>query len=96
MAAIIPNTSNEEFGLKDLAGILIKGLPHYAVPKFVRFKDKFETTGTHKIKKTRLRDEGFDPVKVPGPLYVLLPGSEDFVPLTTALYDEIADGAYRF
>lgn len=96
MAAIIPNTSNEEFDLKDLTGILIKGLPHYAVPKFIRFKDKFETTGTHKIKKTRLRKEAFDPVKVSDPLYVLLPGSEDYVPLTTALYDEIVDGTYRF
>jgi len=96
MAAIIPNTSNEEVDLKNVAGILIKGLPHYAVPKFIRFKDKFETTGTHKIKKTRLREEAFDPVKVSDPLYVLLPGSEEYVPLTTALYDEILDGTYRF
>jgi hypothetical protein len=72
------------------------GLPSYAVPKFLRFKKEFETTGTHKIKKTVLREEGFDPNKVADPLYVLLPESTEYQPLTRELYDDIVSGTYRF
>jgi citronellyl-CoA synthetase len=96
MAAIIPRTRVQEFDLKALAQTVVKGLPHYAVPKFVRFRNKFETTGTHKIKKTVLRGEAFDPDKVSEPLFVLLPGSEEYVPLTKELYNEIVNKKYRF
>jgi citronellyl-CoA synthetase len=79
-----------------LADIVIKGLPHYAVPKFIRFVNSFETTGTHKIKKNLLREEAFDPAKVSDPLYVLLPDSQEYIALTDNLYQEITEGQYRF
>ena len=56
MAAIIP-IKIEDFDMADLADIVIKGLPHYAVPIFVRFVKSIETTETHKIKKTVYREE---------------------------------------
>ena len=73
-----------------------KALPSYAVPKFVRFKKEFETTGTHKIKKKVLRDEGFDPKVVADPLYVLLPESDAYQPLTEDLYQEVVSGKHLF
>ncbi len=97
MVAIIPATTVEAFDLESLADTLCKALPSYAVPKFVRFKDAFETTGTHKIKKKVLRDEGFDPGTLDDPLYVLLPeGSCAYQPLTKELYQEIVEGKHRF
>ncbi len=96
MVAIIPGTPVEGFDLKALAETVRKALPSYAVPKFVRFKEAFETTGTHKIKKKILRDEGFDPNVVRDPLYVLLPEGDVYQPLTRELYQEIAAGKHRF
>ena len=96
MASIIPFTGVEEFDLKGFAEILRNALPAFAAPKFLRFKTEFETTGTHKIKKNVLRDEGFDLEKIKDPLYVLLPGRSEFEPLTKEMYAEILDGAYSF
>jgi citronellyl-CoA synthetase len=96
MIAIIPSTPFEEFDLRALAELVQRALPSYAVPKFVRFKTEFETTGTHKIKKTVLREEGFDPAKIDDPLFALLPGRAEYVPLTKALHREITDGTHRF
>ncbi len=96
MVAIIPATGVEAFDLKALAETVRNALPSYAVPKFVRFKEAFETTGTHKIKKKVLRDEGFDPNVVDDPLYVLLPEGAAYQPLTKELYQEILEGKHRF
>ena len=96
MVAIIPARRMEAFDLKALADSVRKALPSYAVPKFVRFKEAFETTGTHKIKKKALRDEGFDPKVVNDPLYVLLPEGDQYRPLTKELYREIIEGKHRF
>ena len=96
MAAIIPRIPVEEFDLAALANTLIRGLPHYAVPKFIRFMKAFETTGTHKIKKNWLKDQAFDPGQILDPLFVLLPGREVYSPLTPERYEEIVEGKYRF
>jgi len=96
MVAIIPSTSVQDFDLKALAELVQQSLPSYAVPKFVRFKTEFETTGTHKIKKTILRDEAFDPTKTSDKLFGLLPGAAEYVPLTKELYEEIMEGKYRY
>lgn len=96
MASIIPFTKVAAFDLAGFADLLRSALPGYAVPKFLRFKTEFETTGTHKIKKTKLREEGFDLVKVEDPLYVMLPGRAEYEPLTTEVYAEIQDGGYGF
>jgi hypothetical protein len=96
MISIIPATSVQDFDLKALADTVQNGLPSYAVPKFLRFKKEFETTGTHKIKKTLLREEGFNPNKVDESLYVLLPDNTEYEPLTKGLYNDILSGKYRF
>jgi citronellyl-CoA synthetase len=96
MVSIIPFTSVEEFDLKGFAEVIRNSLPAYAAPQFLRFKTEFETTGTHKIKKTQLRDEGFDLEKTDDPLFVMLPGRSEFEPLTTELYAAILDGGYSF
>ncbi len=96
MVAIIPSTSVQDFDLKALAELVQQSLPTYAVPKFVRFKTEFETTGTHKIKKSIVRDEAFDPGKISEKLFGLLPGAAEYVPLTKELYEEIMEGKYRY
>jgi citronellyl-CoA synthetase len=96
MMAAIPSVDADKFDFKGLAALLTENLPSYAVPKFVRLKQEFETTGTHKIKKVRLREEGFDRSRISDPLYVLLPGSDEYAPLTAEIHDGILNGAYKF
>jgi citronellyl-CoA synthetase len=96
MMAVIPNTEVEKFDFRALADLVKSALPLYAIPRFLRFKMAFDTTGTHKIKKTVLRDEGFDIGRVADPIYVLLPESDRYVPLTAGIYGDIVEGKYKF
>ena len=96
MASIIPFTKTEDFDLNSFAELLRNTLPAYAVPKFLRFMTEFETTGTHKIKKNLLRDDGFDLEKVKDRLFIMLPERSEYEPLTHELYTAILDHTYGF
>jgi len=96
MAAITPHAGMSV----DFAGLLAhlrRELPAYAVPVFLRVKAAMETTGTFKYQKSGLKNEGFDPAKVGGEaLYVLLPGTSEYVALTDDIFASINAGQYRF
>lgn len=95
MAAIIMRKG----ATMDFAGLakhLRSVLPKYAVPLFIRFIEDFQWTATHKINKTGLKADTFDPSKVAGKVYVLLPGKDEYVEMTGALYKEILAGKHRF
>lgn len=96
MVAVIPGTALDKFDLNAFAKAVIKALPQYAVPRFLRFMKEFETTATHKIKKTALKDEAFDPKRVSDPLFFLDPNKEEYIPLTEEVYEDILGGKYRF
>ncbi|MBN1495712.1 MAG: long-chain-acyl-CoA synthetase [Spirochaetes bacterium] len=94
MAAVIADGGSLDFSA--LAEHLRSALPKYAVPLFIRLVRDFEWTPTHKIKKTALKSDGYDRKKVSGGLYVLLPGTDTYVPVDDAMYKEIISGAYKF
>jgi citronellyl-CoA synthetase len=71
-------------------------LPTYAIPVFLRISTKMETTGTFKYKKTDLKKAGFDHAKVTDPVWVCLPGSSCYQPLTGGLQVEIESNKHRF
>lgn len=96
MAGLVLTEPIAEFDLKALAAHLHESLPSYAIPKFIRFKAKFETTPTFKVKKTVLRDDGFDPNINDEPVFALLPGTEEYVPMKLGLYKEIIEGKFRY
>jgi citronellyl-CoA synthetase len=99
MAAITPHEGHtaDELDLPGLYAHMRAELPPYAVPVFLRIKKAMETTGTFKYQKNNLKKEGFDPALVEGePLYVLLPGTSDYVPLSDAVFAEIKAGKFRF
>jgi citronellyl-CoA synthetase len=95
MAAVIPGTGVESFDFRKFTGSLQEALPPYAIPRFIRFKAEFETTSTHKIMKSRIREEGFDLDAIEDPLFVLLRGAEEYQPLSRELFDEIMSGAMQ-
>ncbi|XP_028815050.1 long-chain fatty acid transport protein 2 [Denticeps clupeoides] len=64
-------------------------LPPYARPHFIRIQSSLEVTGTFKMKKVKLVEEGFNPGIVQDCLYFLDLGAKNFVPLTEELYEAI-------
>jgi len=96
MAAIIPSVPVEDFDLVVLAKALHRSLPPYAVPKFLRLKEEFEITPTFKVKKSVLRNESYDHALDENPTFALLPGEQEYVPLTAGLLKGISGGRYRY
>jgi len=92
----IHKRNSEEFDFKGFLSFVQKYLPHYAVPKFIRFITEFSFTATHKIQKVKLKKEGFNINELNDPLFVLLPESSEYVPLTKEIYQAISEGKYRF
>jgi fatty-acyl-CoA synthase len=67
-------------------------LPRYAAPLFVRLLADLEVTGTFKLRKVTLQEEGFDPARTSDPLYFRDDAAKAYVPLTPALARAIAAG----
>ncbi len=95
MAAIVKDNKTP-LDIFKLAEHLKGSLPKYAVPIFVRIVADFEWTATHKIKKTNLKNQGFDLSEVKDGMYVLLPGSERYETLNDDISHNIAAGKYKF
>ena len=92
MAAIAGG--EESVDLDALVTKLFLLLPPYAVPRFLRFGST-EITGTFKLKKTRLRDEGFDLTKVSDAVYMLDLSEKRYVPFTQELQEKLLQGEIR-
>jgi fatty-acyl-CoA synthase len=70
-------------------------LPRYAAPLFVRLLPEMEVTGTFKLRKVTLQEEGFDPARIAEPLYFRDDEARSYVPLDPALAASIASGSRK-
>ena len=75
MAAIVG--TSESVDMSELAQQLFHSLPYPAVPLFIRLIPSADLTGTFKLKKVKLRNEGFD-ISLPDPLYILDPAGKNY------------------
>ncbi|XP_030578088.1 very long-chain acyl-CoA synthetase-like [Archocentrus centrarchus] len=71
---------------------VVSCLPSYARPRFIRIQNAVEVTGTFKQMKVKLVEEGFDPVRIQDPLYILDENEKSYVPLTAQIYNAILSG----
>jgi fatty-acyl-CoA synthase len=92
MAAITPG---EGFNLEGLRDHLVRELPGYARPLFIRIAPAIETTGTFKYRKIDLVRDGFDPSKIEHDLYFDDPETHAYVRLTPELYARIQAGGFK-
>jgi acyl-CoA synthetase (AMP-forming)/AMP-acid ligase II len=83
------------FDPADFGAHVRASLPGYAQPIFVRIAPELTTTGTHKISKTMLQKEGFDPTSIRDPVYLRHPDQAAYIPLDSGLHDAIARGQLR-
>ena len=72
---------------------LAERLPHSALPRFVRQVEALTRTSSLKLKRRSWADEGVDPEKVAGPLWVLDNGH--YVRLDAAAHRDIVTGKLR-
>ncbi|KYQ56708.1 Long-chain fatty acid transport protein 4 [Trachymyrmex zeteki] len=70
-------------------------LPAYARPQFVRILTKIDLTGTFKLKKKDLQEEGYNPHKVQDKLYYLN-AKLGYQLLTSEVFDQIQQGKIKF
>ncbi|MBN3271673.1 S27A2 synthetase, partial [Polyodon spathula] len=68
---------------------VVSYLPSYARPRFLRIQDSLEVTGTFKLVKFKLAEEGFNPAVVQDPLYFLDENEKMYVPMTQEIYNSI-------
>ncbi|KAB1281006.1 Long-chain fatty acid transport protein 6 [Camelus dromedarius] len=80
---------NKSLDLEKVYEQVVTFLPAYACPKFLRIQEKMETTGTFKLLKFQLVEEGFSPLKVSDPLYFMDSLKKAYIPLTKEIYDQI-------
>lgn len=94
MASIILKP-NKPLDLEKVYEQVVTFLPAYACPRFLRIQKKMETTGTFKQKKLQLVEEGFSPLKISDPLYLMDNLKKSYVPLTKKIYDQIMLGEIK-
>jgi len=86
-------------GLVDVSALykaLCPVLPAYARPIFIRLLSVVDKTGTFKLKKVDLRNEGYDLSKVHDQMYYLNSKAARYEPLSTQVYADIKNGKIRF
>lgn len=93
MVAIVD--PKKSLNLEKLSEGLKKKLPAYAQPLFIRLMDAVELTGTFKLIKRDLVQEGYNVNKVKDPIYVHDAKTKKFVLLTKELYEDIQNGTMR-
>lgn len=92
MATITLNNSEEALDLERLSSYVSSQLAHFSRPVFIRVQKELEVTGTLKLVKTDLREEGYDFTKISDPIYVMKPRTEVYTPLDQAFLEEIQSG----
>ncbi len=92
MAAI---TCDEELDIDALHGHIAEQLPIYARPIFLRLQKALDVTGTFKVRKVDLREEGFDPRRSEDPVYFANPETNGFERIDTSMFKKIDVGDYR-
>ncbi|MCJ8735944.1 hypothetical protein PDJAM_G00253330 [Pangasius djambal] len=91
MAAVVLKEGKEFDGI-DTCRVVANYLPVYARPRFIRIQSSLELTGTFKMKKVKLVEEGFDPALICDPLYFLDLVEKKYVALTQEIYNSVIAG----
>ena len=92
MAALV---LDGELDLTAFRADLMKRLPKYACPLFLRIRTEMELTTTFKYTKTELVRQGYDPLATADQIYFNHPDQEAFVRIDQVLYEHLQNGRIR-
>ncbi|XP_047219692.1 very long-chain acyl-CoA synthetase-like isoform X1 [Girardinichthys multiradiatus] len=85
---------NRDFDGKAMYQHVNNCMPSYARPHFIRIKDAVGVTGTFKLLKVKLAEEGFNPAIIMDPLFFLEDG-KGYVPMTQEIFASVTEGKLR-
>lgn len=92
MASIV---TEKTLHLGELREHLVRNLPNFALPLFVRISSNIDVTSTFKHKKNELKDEGFNPESTRDTIFFYDSLQQAYVKLNRALYERIVVGEVR-
>ncbi len=92
MAALVVT---EEFGVEGLYSTLVAQLPAYARPVFLRIVPSLDLTGTFKLRKNELAQQGYDPSQIQDSLFVNDSQRGEYVPIDRSRYESLLAGTLR-
>lgn len=87
--AAVTLKEGREFDCVNTCSVLANYLPVYARPRFIRIQNFLEVTGTFKMMKVKLVEEGFDPTLIRDPLYFLDLTQKKYIPLSQEIHKSI-------
>ncbi len=94
MAAVKCNEGND-FSVEKLGEFLVKNLAGFARPVFVRIVTKLDYTGTFKIKKNRLVEEGYNLEIVKDRIFYLDSRTQIYKEMTHEIWEGIRNIKFR-
>lgn len=80
--------------IEELGRKLKQHLPSYAIPMFLRLAGSLPLTGTFKVRKNELQNEGFDMNKIKDPLYFFDAKKVSYIPLQE-VYEDIMNAKMK-
>lgn len=96
MAAVCLREGSDSLDMSAFSAYVQKNLPSYARPVFLRVQPAQEVTGTFKMVKKDLVEQGFNLSEVDDPIFVLKPGDKSYSRLDEGFLTEIQSGNARF
>lgn len=92
MVALVLSEGTGQFNQHIFCDFVETNLSSYARPMFIRIRKELEFTGTYKVIKTSLSDEGYDITRVTDPLFYWDSSTSSYLPLTREQYREFVAG----
>ena len=89
------NAHLDEADLIMLAQQLVKRLPFYVIPLFLRLSSTMEMTGTFKLIKYKLKNDGFNPQNTTDFIYFFDKTTNNYIKLTNEIFQRIESGLIK-
>jgi acyl-CoA synthetase (AMP-forming)/AMP-acid ligase II len=87
---------NLEFDLTDFSTFVVDLLPGYSIPLFLRICDDLELTGgTFRIRKMKLKTEGFEPEVIKDLIYFWDSANKKYIPFNKGLHKNLLEGQLK-
>jgi citronellyl-CoA synthetase len=90
--AAIKLKSSLNFNPEEFAKFVVENLPKYTIPIFLRVQTKLEVTGTHKLRKTNLKKQGYNISNIKDPIYLWDSFTQSYELLDVENYSKIMSG----
>lgn len=94
-AGMLALEGQQQVDLRQLVRDMKTKLAPFAIPVFIRLVDQIEATGTFKLPKVKLQQQGYNINKLQDPIYLVDLKQNDCLRLTPELYEKLHSGELK-